>query len=181
MQQIPHLWKRLDSIQEADCRIFKIRRTKFRHEERGKTGDFFVLDCADWVHVIALTPENELIMVQQYRFGTENLSWEVPGGLMEANESPIDAAMRELREETGFEGSDAEVVASIAPNPAIQSNVCNFVLIRNAKQKAALDWDEHEEILCRAVPIDEVEQWALNGKIFHSLSITSLFFLRKYL
>lgn len=138
------------------------------------------MDAPDWIHVVALTPEDEIVMVKQFRFGTENLSWELPGGLMEKGETPIEAARRELREETGFIGCDPEVIGTISPNPAIQNNTCYFVLLRNATRQHELDWDEHEEILTAAIPINEVEEWAHSGKIFHSLSITSLFFLQRY-
>lgn len=181
MSQEPHLWKKIKTTQEADCRIFKIQRVTFEHEQRKKSGDFFVLETSSWVHVVALTPENEIVMVKQFRFGTENLSWEVPGGLMEEGESPIEAAQRELREETGYVGTDPQVIAAISPNPAIQSNTCYFVLLRNATKQLVIDWDEHEEILTETVPVKEVEEWAHSGKIFHSLSITSLFFLQRYL
>jgi len=120
-------------------------------------------------------------MVKQFRFGTENLSWEVPGGLMEAAESPEAAGARELREETGYVGKSCEVIAAIAPNPAIQNNLCYFVLIRDAEKVEELDWDEHEEILCKPVPHTTAEAWARDGTIFHALSITSLFFLQSYL
>ena len=180
MAQEPHLWRKLDSTLEADCRIFKIWRSQFVHDERKSSGDFFVMESPDWVHVAALTDDGKLIMVKQFRFGTENLSWEVPGGLMEPGESPIEAAKRELREETGHVGTSAEVIGEIAPNPAIQTNTCYFVLIRGVRREVDLEWDEHEEILTEAVPIPEVEEWAHSGRIFHSLSIASLFFLRRH-
>jgi ADP-ribose pyrophosphatase len=180
MNREPHLWKKVKTTLEADCRIFKVNRVTFEHEERNKTGDFFVLNTPSWVHVIALTPDDEIVMAKQFRFGTENLSWELPGGLMEEGETPIEAAQRELREETGFVGCDPEVIAAISPNPAIQNNTCYFVLLRNATREHELDWDEHEEILTSAIPVREVEEWAHSGKILHSLSITSLFFLQRY-
>ena len=181
MDREPHHWKKGATVLEADCRIFKVNRISFEHEERKTTGDFFVLDTPDWIHVIALTPANEIVMVKQFRFGTENLSWEIPGGLMEKGETPIDAALRELREETGYVGDKAEEIASIRPNPAIQNTTCHFVLVRNAVKQHELDWDEHEEILTAPVPVNEVEEWAHDGKIFHSLSIAALFYLQKYL
>ena len=181
MSQTPHIWKKQNTVLHADCRIFKINKVHFEHEVRGTSGDFYVMDTASWVHVVALTKNNKIILVQQFRFGTENLSWEVPGGLMEAGESPIAAGLRELREETGYEGSSCELMATIAPNPAIQNNVCHFVLVRDVELKQDLDWDEHEEILTQTVDLKTAEEWARNGTIFHALSITSLFFLQKYL
>jgi ADP-ribose pyrophosphatase len=181
MHQEPSHWTEIHQKLEADCRIFKVQRVTFAHEKRGKQGDFFVLDTPDWVHVVALTPEREIVLVQQFRFGTRNLSWEIPGGLIEKGESPLAAGLRELREETGYEGRDAQLIASIAPNPAIQSNRCHFVLVRDAVPSVAIDWDEHEEILTRAVPVDTVYDWAHDGTIFHSLSITAMLFLQRYL
>ncbi len=181
MEKEPQRWINQGSKLEADCRIFKVNRTTFFHEGRGTSNDFFVMDTPDWVHVVALNKDGELVMVQQFRFGNEKLSWEVPGGLMESGESPIEAARRELREETGYTSEDAQVIAAISPNPAIQSNTCYFVLIRDAEKTVDLEWDEHEEILCKTLPVETVEHWAHSGKIFHSLSITSLFYLKKYL
>lgn len=181
MQNEPHLWKKTDTTLHADCRIFKIHKVRFEHELRGTRGDFFVMDTPNWVHVVALTPERKLVMVQQFRFGTENLSWEIPGGLMEEGESPEAAGLRELREETGYVGSSCEVMAGIAPNPAIQNNRCFFVLVRDAVQREHLDWDEHEEIRTRTIDLETADAWARDGTMFHSLSITSLFFLQRFL
>ena len=181
MNHEPHLWKKTNTTLHSDCRIFKINKVRFEHEQRGTSGDFYVMDTPSWVHVVALTPDKQVIMVKQYRFGTENLSWEVPGGLMEKGEKPEEAGARELREETGYVGKSVELMAAIAPNPAIQNNLCYFVLIRDAEKVEALEWDEHEEILSAAMPHHTVEEWARNGTIFHALSITALFFLQKYI
>jgi len=181
MNHEPHLWKKTQTTLHADCRIFKVNKVRFEHDIRKTSGDFFVMDTPNWVHVVALTKDKQLVMVKQFRFGTENLSWEVPGGLMEMGESPEAAAMRELREETGYVGKDPVVIAAISPNPAIQNNLCYFVLLRDVEKVEELDWDEHEEILSTLIPVETADEWARNGTIFHSLSITSLFFLQKYL
>ncbi len=177
----PYKWDEVKRVHHSDCRIFEVERVTFHHKPRNQSGEFFVINTKPWVHVIGLTPEKEVVMVQQFRFGSQTLSWEVPGGLMERGESPIDAGLRELREETGFTGDEAELIATISPNPAIQSNYCNFVLVKNVQKTSELEWDEAEEILTQTVPYDEVVEWAHNGKMIHSLSITSLFYLSKYL
>jgi 8-oxo-dGTP pyrophosphatase MutT (NUDIX family) len=181
MQTEPHHWTRHGSTLEADCRIFKVQRVHFTHDIRGSSGDFFVIDCADWVHVLALTSSGKLIMVKQFRFGTENLSWEIPGGLMERGEHPVQAAERELLEETGYTGDPGQLIGSLSPNPAIQSNRCYFVLIKNAKCQSEPDWDEHEEILTEAIPVQQAMDWVHDGTLFHSLSAAAMLFLQRHL
>jgi 8-oxo-dGTP pyrophosphatase MutT (NUDIX family) len=150
-------------------------RKKCRHPTRGTEGEFFVLDSADWVNVVAVTTSREIVLVNQYRFGTEELSLEVPGGLMEKGEDPISAARRELKEETGFAGGEARLMGSVHPNPAIQSNTCHLVLIEGVEQVAAQAWDEHEEIELRVLPVDEVLALGRSGGLKHALTLNALF------
>jgi 8-oxo-dGTP pyrophosphatase MutT (NUDIX family) len=106
-------------------------------------GDFFVLDTNSWVNVLAVTPNKELVLVRQFRFGTQEFSLEPPGGVIEKGEDPIVAGLRELEEETGYVGEDATLIGTARPNAAILSNQCYFVLVENVMQTAELAFDQH--------------------------------------
>ena len=114
----------------SDCRIFQVHKRCFRRQSDEVEGEFFVLDTNDWVNVLALTPEQEFVLVRQFRYGTEEFSLEPPGGVVENGEDPIVAGLRELKEETGLCWHDAEFNRSSRPNAAILSNRCFFVLVR---------------------------------------------------
>lgn len=169
-------WETLGSEPHADCRVFQVRRKTCRHPIRGTSGSFFVIDSVDWVNVVAVTTTGEIVMVTQFRFGTEEFSFEVPGGLMEPGEDPVEAGRRELLEETGYGGGVARLLARVRPNPAIQSNTCHLVLIEGVTRQAGHAWDEHEEIQVRPMPVAEVLARAHRGEIVHSMVLNALFF-----
>jgi 8-oxo-dGTP pyrophosphatase MutT (NUDIX family) len=160
----------------GDFRIFRLRRDWRRSPRTGKAHDFFVLDAPDWVNVIALTRRGEAILVEQFRHGTESIDLEVPGGVMDsADTSPVATAIRELREETGYEGEHARVLGTIAPNPAIQSNTCHTVLIENCEPGAATAFDPGEDIVTRLVPTDDLARLVASGRIRHSLVAVAVY------
>lgn len=134
----------------------------------------------DWVNVIAVTPEGRLLLVKQFRFGVDDFSLEIPGGMIEAGEDPVAAGVRELREETGFAGTSAKLIGSVHPNPAIQSNRCHFVLVEGATLRGAVAWDPDEEIEVTSAPVDEVLAWARSGRITHGLVLCALFFFEAH-
>tara|TARA_Y100000588_G_C14034062_1_gene829953 strand:+ start:202 stop:768 length:567 start_codon:yes stop_codon:yes gene_type:complete len=172
----PSSWDILSDELAADCRIFDVRRLRCRHPD-GREGDFFVLDTSDWVNVVALNPDDELILVRQHRFGSGELSWEVPGGVIDAGEDPIDTAVRELREETGYEGECAIPLACCRPNPAILRNRCHFFLIEEAKLTGETSFDPNEELETRLLPLKEAFAWVKDGRIHHALSVDAIFYL----
>ena len=112
----PKRWLRLRSEPHSTTRIFDVSRTIYRHPDRDKDQDFFVINAPDWVNVIALTPDHQLVLVKQFRYGIDNFSVEIRGGVIESAEKIAVAmrAVRELREETGYVGESACTAASVA-------------------------------------------------------------------
>ena len=122
----PSKWDLESDQLHADCRIFEVHKRKFRRKSDGVAGDFYVLDTNDWVNVLATTSNDEIILVRQFRYGTEEFSLEPPGGVIERGEDPVMAGLRELEEETGYVGSSAKIIGIARPNAAILSNQCHM-------------------------------------------------------
>jgi len=177
----PVSWEIIDESLHADCRIYKVYKRHCKHPGNGKEGDFFVIKSPDWVHAIPLTSDDELVLVKQFRFGSEQLSLELPGGLCNENESIVEAAVRELKEETGYVGSNPQIIASCWPNPAIQNNHAHFVLLKNCQLKENTQWDQHEELQLHVIPIKNVFQMVIEGTINHAITLNALFYLKLYL
>src|SRR2546425_8681059 len=118
-------WKKISSKPVGDFRIFKLRSDIAVNPRTGKEHDFYVLDSVDWVNVIAVTPDEQLVMVEQFRHGSNTVELEIPGGMMDKDETdPVMTGVRELREETGYAGKKARVLGKVLANPAIMSNSC---------------------------------------------------------
>jgi ADP-ribose pyrophosphatase len=171
----PARWEKLGpSVVDARCRVFDVLRARYRHPVRNRERDFVVIDAPDWVNVLALTPDRQLVLVRQFRFGIDEFSLEIPGGVMERGEDPLAAARRELGEETGYTGRSARRLGGVHPNPALMNNVCHLVLVEQAERTQGLAWDPDEEIEVLTAPVDEVYAWARSGRIRHALVLDAL-------
>jgi 8-oxo-dGTP pyrophosphatase MutT (NUDIX family) len=169
-------WQKTGSEPVGDFRIFKIRSDRLLSPRTGRKHDFFVIDCVDWVNVIAVTPDQQLVMVEQYRHGSQTVELEIPGGMMDPRDaSPEAAGERELREETGYAGQNARRIGTVFPNPAIMSNTCYTVLVENCQCVHPVEWDQGEDLVTRLVPVSEIPALMASGKIRHSLVAVALY------
>jgi 8-oxo-dGTP pyrophosphatase MutT (NUDIX family) len=169
-------WKKVSSKPAGDFRIFTVRSDLKISPRTGKQHDFYVIDAVNWVNVIAVTPEQQLVMVEQYRHGSNTVELEIPGGLMDAGEtSPITAGVRELREETGYEGGQARVIGQVWANPAIMSNICFTAMVENCRYVHQVEWDHGEDLITRLVPVSEIPHLVASGTIQHPLVVVALY------
>lgn len=156
-------------------RILELRAARYRHDGRATEREFVVIAAPDWVVAVALTPDHRLVLVNQFRFGIDELSLELPGGVIDLGEPPIAAGLRELAEETGYSAPQGVLLGCVHPNPAIQNNRCHLVLAEQAIPTGTLGWDADEEIAVVTAPVDEVMDWARSGRITHALTLNALF------
>ncbi len=174
-------WKPVERRIVADHKIFRIRYDLYCRQTDGLTHEFVVLECPDWVNVVAVTKENRLILVRQFRHGMDAVTWEIPGGVLEPGESPDHGALRELEEETGYTPEHFELLSSIHPNPAFQMNRCHVFLATGCTPKGNQNLDPTEEVELGLFSFTEVTQMVLTGQITHSLVLSALllFLLQK--
>jgi 8-oxo-dGTP pyrophosphatase MutT (NUDIX family) len=170
----PSLWERGASRTIAKTKVFDLCGVSYRHPKRGTEREFVCLNAPDWVNVVAVTKEGKLVLVTQFRFGTNSLSLEVPGGVIEKGEDPVAAGLRELAEETGYSCTSATLLGSLHPNPAIMSNRCHVVLAEGVSPTHALGWDPDEELEVSLASVSDVLAWVAQGRITHSLSVCAL-------
>jgi ADP-ribose pyrophosphatase len=171
-------WEILTSEIVSRHRIFSVRSQRSRSPDSGKEGQFFVIDAGNWVNVIALTEKDEVVLVEQYRHGNDEISLEIPGGCIDpADPSPLVAAQRELQEETGYSGQDWIELGWNAPNPALLSNRCYTYLARDVRLTGNQKLDGMEEINVLKVALADIPKLIADKTITHSLVITGFYYL----
>ena len=180
MNEKPEIWKRNSSEQIADCRVFKVREDFCERTSDGKKSTFFVLETPNWVNIIALTKNDEVVLIEQFRHGAEEIILEIPGGMVDEDEAPEIAAARELLEETGYSSDELIFLGKSLPNPAIQNNTIYHYLAKNAEKTAETTFDEHESVITKLVSRAEIEKLIQSGEITHSLVLAAFYFLSVY-
>jgi len=176
-----HPWKNIKSEKIADCRVFtvhkKLSSKPFGAAER--TRDFYVFDSGDWVNIIPVTSDGKVILIEQFRHGTEGFTLEIPGGGVDPEDpSAVYAAERELLEETGYVAESLTFLGESHPNPAIQNNRCYTFLANNVSWVQKPEFKGTEEIAIRLVPLNEVPELISKGVITHALVLVAFYWLQ---
>lgn len=154
--------------------VFATEEVQRRSPRTGKVRPFQLLHMPDWVNVVALTPDERVVLVEQYRHGIDDVTVEIPGGMVDPGEEAAAAAARELREETGFVGEPPVLLGWVHPNPALQTNRCSTWLIRQARARVEPEPDEGEHLRVLTVPRTELADWIRRQRITHALVIAAL-------
>jgi len=176
----PKPWPIQSSEPVTDCRIFKVRKDVVLNPRTGQPHEMFVLEQPNWVNIIPLTADEQVIMIEQWRHGTRSLHLETPGGLMDDGESPEQCARRELLEETGYEAGQIVQIGTVHPNPSIQDNVQYYELATNCHKVSDLKLDHAEDSTVRLIPLADVTRLIETGKITHGIVIGGFYWLNLY-
>lgn len=169
----PPDWTPIEYEFLADCVVFRVGRQHTRSPRNDKVYDFYRVDAPDWVNVIPITPENEIVMVAQYRQGAKKVVLETPGGMVDPGEEPIVSAARELLEETGYVADTVEPLGDVNPNPALFGNRLHCFVARGARWTQPIQNTEREETVVELVPRSELAAKILSGDVDHALVLAA--------
>jgi ADP-ribose pyrophosphatase len=154
--------------------IFELFEKKLRFLRNNQEVEFYTLGCGEWVNIIALTPSLEAVMIRQYRAGTNSVILETPGGIIDPHEKdPSTAALRELKEETGYTGDYVEPLGFVHPNPALLNNRAYTFLVRDVQLAGIQSLDPLEDIKVELIPIRDIPALMRSGEISHAIVLAA--------
>ena len=167
-------WEKLGSEAGPELPLFRVRFDVMRHPTSSVKFKRMVLETADWVTVVAVTGDGKIVMVEQYRFGIGELTTEPVAGMVDPGEDSLDAAKRELLEETGFGEGRWRYLGSVQANPAIQNNLCHQWLAEDVLAVQAPTPDASEAIRVHLMTLDEIKEAIAVGRLRHPLGLSAL-------
>lgn len=168
-------WKVLSQETVCDFKLFKFYRRELLNTHKDSRHSYYVLETPDWINVIPVTSEGKIVLIRQYRAGTDEVTIEIPGGVIDAKDtSPEAAARRELEEETAYVTNDLSLLGEVHPNPSFMSNTCYFVVAQDVRPVGKVNFDPGEDIETFEMEPEEVKQAIRSGKIMHALTVAAL-------
>jgi 8-oxo-dGTP pyrophosphatase MutT (NUDIX family) len=154
--------------------IFRLRKDRAEHPRTGHVGDYYVLENPDWVNIVALTDQREILLVRQWRHGSARIELELPAGMVEVGEAPAAAGARELLEETGYAAERWTMLGQVSPNAAYQSNTCFTLLAEGCRRAGEVSFDPGEDIELVTVSQGELRDLVRRGEFRNALVLVGL-------
>ena len=168
-------WQKLGDETLARHLVFHVRKSRQRSPRTGAEIGFFLIDTADWVVILPITVDGDVVFVRQWRQGSERMSLELPGGMIDPHErEPLQAAVRELREETGHEAEHWQHLGSMNPNPALMSNRCHVFVATGCRPVGELSQDPGEDIEVVPMPLRELDEQLRRGAVDHAIVLAAI-------
>lgn len=172
------LWSIVNENKEYQTPIFNLfkRSMQIDSPDEQLSGDFYVLEAPDWVNVLPITSENTIILVEQYRYGIQQPTLEIPGGIVDPSEKPLEAIRRELAEETGYYSDSWSSLGTVSTNPAIMTNYTHIYLAEDCVFNGIKEstGDVHERIKVHEMPFEEFLSLAEKGAVHHSIVLAAV-------
>jgi 8-oxo-dGTP pyrophosphatase MutT (NUDIX family) len=163
------VWRVLHERHLASYRVFGVTELGCSRVDTGHAHTFYRIDSVDWVNVVPVTADGQIVMVRQYRHGLGHATLEIPGGLVDPGESPADTAARELLEETGYRAGRIELLGTVSPNPALFGNRLHSYVATGCELVGEIENDETEHTTVELLRSEELDAKLLAGEIDHAL------------
>ena len=167
-------WHRTRSRVLSDCRIFSVSESTSVSPLTQQEHQFYFIDTADWVNIVPVTRNDEVVFIRQFRHGSEQITLEIPGGMVDPGEDPKHSAVRECLEESGYRAGQVTSLGSLNPNPAIFPNRLHTFVARDCERVAEIANTGTEQTEIELVPIADIAERMRSGEIDHALVVATL-------
>ncbi|MCD8491592.1 MAG: NUDIX hydrolase [Geovibrio sp.] len=167
-------WRFLRTEKKFADRVLSVEHRHYHFDGAGASMPFTVVNIKNWVITVPVTAEGKLVLVRQFRVGTDSVTYEFPGGAVDDGEITADAALRELAEETGYNAESARSLGLMHPNPAFMTNSCHCFLAENCTNGGTMHHDLFEETEPAEFTRSEVLAMVKSGEITHSITIAAI-------